>query len=248
MKTEQIEYSHAGTTLEAFIAYDEAKKQKQAAVVDDTKKEKLPAVLIFHAWRGRDDFVCDKAKWLTQLGYVGCALDIYGKGVLGSGPEENAKLMEPFMKDRNFLRSRMQAGLKVVQDHPLVDTSRLGAIGFCFGGLCVLDLARSGAPLKGVVSFHGLLMGAEGIKNEPIQSKVLALHGHDDPMVPPEQVLEFEKEMTEAGVDWQLHAYGQTVHAFTNPAANNPEMGTVYSPVSEKRSLHAMYNFFKEVL
>ena len=236
MKTELVEYSHEDATLEAFIAYD------------DANQEKRPGVLIFHAWRGRDDFVCDKAKWLAELGFVGCALDVYRKGVLASGPEVNAKLMEPFMTDRNFLRNRMQAGLQAVRNHPLVDTGRLGAIGFCFGGLCALDLARSGAPLKGVVSFHGLLMAPERMKNPPIKAKVLVLHGHDDPMVPPEQVLAFEKEMTEANVDWQVHVYGQTVHAFTNPVANDPKMGTVYSPVAEKRSMHAMYNFFKEVL
>ena len=236
MKTEQIEYSHGGTTLEAYVAYDE------------TQKEKRPGILIFHAWRGRDEFVCKKAEVMAKLGYVGCALDVYGKGVLGGGPEENAKLMEPLISDRNFLRARMHAGLQVVQNHPMLDTNRLGSMGFCFGGLCALDLARSGAPLKGVISFHGLLFGAEGIKNAPIQAKILALQGHDDPMVPPEQVLDFEKEMTESGVDWQVHAYGQTVHAFTNPSANDPEMGTVYSPIAEKRSMQAMQSFFEEVL
>ena len=145
MKAEKIEYSHLGKTLEAYVAYDEK------------EKEKRPAILIFHAWKGKDDFVCEKAEMVAKLGYVGCALDIYGKGVLGSSPEENAKLMEPFISDRRFLRDRMLSGLQVAKDHPLVDKERLGAMGFCFGGLCALDLARSGAPLKGVVSLHGLL-------------------------------------------------------------------------------------------
>lgn len=235
MKTERIDYTHLETTLEAYVAYDEAKVGKR------------PAVLIFHAWRGKDDFVCQKAEQLAKLGYVGIALDIYGKGILGSGPEENAKLMEPFINDRGFLRDRMTAGMHVALGHPQVDSTALGAMGFCFGGLCALDLARSGVPLKGVVSFHGLLMAPEGLKNSSIQAKLLVLHGHDDPMVPPEQVLEFEKEMTEAGVDWQVHAYGKTMHAFTNPAANDPKMGTVYSEVAEKRSMQAMQNFFQEV-
>ena len=236
MKTEKIEYSHGEVTLEGLVAYDENERETQ------------PGIVIFHAWRGVDDFVYDKAQWLVELGYVGCVIDMYGKGVRGRTPEECAKLMEPFVEDRNFLRERAQVGLDVMQKLPMIDSKRLGAMGFCFGGLCALDLARSGAPLKGVVSFHGLLMGAKGIKNAPIQAKVLALHGHDDPMVPPEQVVGFQKEMTEAGVDWQVHVYGNTLHAFTNPTANNPEMGTVYSPVAERRSLHAMHNFFREAL
>lgn len=235
MKAEKIEYSHLGKTLEAYVAYDEK------------EKEKRPAILIFHAWKGKDDFVCEKAEMVAKLGYVGCALDIYGKGVLGSSPEENAKLMEPFISDRRFLRDRMLSGLQVAKDHPLVDKERLGAMGFCFGGLCALDLARSGAPLKGVVSLHGLLTAPEDLENKAINSKVLVLHGHDDPMVPPDQVLSFENEMTEAGVDWQVHAYGKVVHAFTNPAANNPEMGTVYSEVAEKRAMQATQNFFREI-
>jgi len=236
MKIEKVEYTHEGTTLEAHVAYDESIKGKR------------PGILIFHAWRGRDAFVCEKAELMAQLGYVGFALDVYGKGVLGSGPEENAKLMEPLVSNRNFLRERMQVGIQAIQNHPVLDSNRIGAMGFCFGGLCALDLARAGVPLKGVVSFHGQLTGAEGIKNAPIQAKVLVLHGHDDPMVPPEQVLDFEKEMTEAEADWQVHAYGKTVHAFTNPEANDPERGTVYSPSAEKRSMQAMQNFFEEVL
>ena len=145
MKTETIDYNHDGKELEAFIAFDET-------------KEKAPGILVFHAWRGKDDFVLEKAKWLSSLGYVGIALDVYGKGVLGSSPEENAQLMQPFIDDRTFLLSRMEAGLKVAMDHPQVEKGKMGAMGFCFGGLCVLDLARSGAPIQGATSLHGLLM------------------------------------------------------------------------------------------
>lgn len=232
MKTQTIEYSHEGTNLEAFVACPK-------------EKEKAPAILIFHAWRGRDDFVCEKAKWLASLGYVGIALDMYGKGVLGSSVEENSKLMQPFMDDRKFLLSRMEAGMKVASEHPSVEPGKISAIGFCFGGLCALDLARSGAPLQGVVSFHGLL-NPPGYPIKP-QAKVLVLHGHDDPMVPPDLVLAFENEMTEFKVDWQVHAYGETMHAFTNPIANDAKMGTVYSHVAEKRALRAMENFFMEI-
>jgi dienelactone hydrolase len=129
---------------------------------------------------------------------------------------------------------------------PWVDDSRIAAIGFCFGGLCSLDLARAGADLKGVVSFHGLL-GALDDNSHPIKAKILALHGHDDPMVPVEQVIAFEKEMTKAGADWQLHTFGNTQHAFTNPLANNPDFGTVYQPEADKRSWILMENFLAEI-
>lgn len=232
MKTQQIEYTHDGKVLEAFVAFDEA-------------KEKAPGILIFHAWKGRDDFVLEKAKWISSFGYVGIAVDMYGKGVLGSSTEENAKLMQPFMDDRKFLLNRMAAGLKVAIDHPRVDKTKLGAVGFCFGGLCALDLARSGAPIQGAISLHGLLTPPDYPTTS--KAKILVLHGHDDPMVPPEQVLAFEEEMTKANIDWQVHVYGQTMHAFSNPIANSPENGTVYSEVAEKRALQSVENFFSEI-
>lgn len=231
MKTECIEYTHQGTVLEAFVAFDET-------------KGKAPAILIFHAWRGRDDFVCEKAKWIASLGYVGIAIDLYGKGVLGQSVEENGKLMQPFIDDRKFLLSRMEKGISAAQNHSAIEEGKMSAMGFCFGGLCALDLARSGAPLQGAISIHGLL-NPPGYSIKP-QSKILVLHGHDDPMVPPEQVLAFEKEMTEAKVDWQMHIFGKTMHAFTNPVANDPSLGTVYSSSAENRSLFAIEHFFKE--
>ncbi|MCB1107429.1 MAG: dienelactone hydrolase family protein [Chlamydiia bacterium] len=228
----EIEYNHEGTVLGAYLAHDPLAGRR-------------PTILIFHAWRGRDDFVIEKAKWLSSLGYVGVALDMYGKGVLGSSPEENGKLMEPFIKDRKFLLSRMEAGMEAVKDHPAVDPSQFGAIGFCFGGLCALDFARSGADLKGVVSFHGLLT-RPGYPTQP-KGKILVLHGYEDPMVPPDQLKDFQEEMTQSGADWQVHCYGKTLHAFTNPSANDPKLGTVYSAIAEKRSLQAMANFFSEI-
>ncbi|MGR8981073.1 MAG: dienelactone hydrolase family protein [Gammaproteobacteria bacterium] len=230
-----VEYTDSETVLEAFYSYD------------DAAKDRRPAVLINHAWGGRDGFVAEKAKKLAGLGYLGFALDMYGKGVLGSGPEENAKLMQPFMSDRSLLQKRIQAALAAVQLLPWVDNTKIAAIGFCFGGLCVLDLARTGAELKGVVSFHGLLAAPENIRNPQIKAKVLALHGNDDPMVPVEQVVTFQQEMTRAGADWQMHVYGNTMHAFTNPIANDPAFGTVYQPDADRRSWRAMQNFLQEI-
>ena len=229
-----VGYLDGDVLLEAFFAFD------------DSLSGRRPAVLINHTWAGRDDFVAEKAKKLAALGYVGFAVDMYGKGVLGSDAEENAKLMQPFMQDRQLLKKRMMVALYAVKLMPWVDDSRIAAIGFCFGGLCSLDLARAGADLKGVVSFHGLL-GALDDNSHPIKAKILALHGHDDPMVPVEQVIAFEKEMTKAGADWQLHTFGNAQHAFTNPLANNPDFGTVYQPEADKRSWILMENFLAEI-
>lgn len=230
-----VNYMDGDTVLEAFFAYDNAIEGRR------------PAVLVNHAWGGRDEFVANKARKLAELGYVGFALDMYGKGVLGSGPEENVKLMQPFIDDRAMLQKRINAALSAVKLLPWVDDRKCAAIGFCFGGLCVLDLARSGADIRGVVSFHGLLGAPGNTEGNPIKAKVLALHGHDDPMVPPELVLAFEQEMTRAGADWQVHVYGKTMHAFTNPAANDPGFGTVYQGDADRRSWTTMKGFLEEV-
>jgi len=234
MATERIPYREGDDEFEAFVAYD------------DTKSGKLPAVLISHAWAGQGAFEEEKAQLLADLGYVGIALDNYGVGKRGSTKEENAALMQPLVEDRELLRRRMLAGLELARGLERVDAERIGAMGFCFGGLCTLDLARSGAPLRGVVSFHGILLPS-GLAPEAISSKVLVLHGHDDPMVPPDQVAAFMAEMDDAGADWQVHQYGRTMHAFTNPEANDPDFGTVYDPNAERRSLESMRDFFDEV-
>ncbi|MCK9636716.1 dienelactone hydrolase family protein [Methylobacter sp. Wu8] len=230
-----VTYLDGDVVLEAFFAFDDALSGRR------------PAVLINHTWVGRDEFVAEKAKKLAALGYVGFAVDMYGKGVLGSGPEQNMKLMQPFMDDRAMLQQRMKAALAAVKLMPWVDDSKIASIGFCFGGLCSLDLARTGADIKGVVSFHGLLVPPGNTQGTAIKAKILALCGRDDPLVPAEQVLAFEQEMTEAGADWQLHAYGNTMHAFTNPLANDPAFGTVYQPDADRRSWTAMQNFLTEI-
>jgi dienelactone hydrolase len=236
LRTRTIDYHHNGVLLEAALAFD------------DSSLAPRPAVMVAHAWAGRDEFAVNKALALADLGYVGFALDLYGKGVVGSGPEENARLMRPFLEDRALLQGRMLAALATVRQQPEADAGRVAAIGFCFGGLCVLDLARSGANLNGVVSFHGLFTPPGHSAGGKITAKVLVLHGYDDPMVPPEQVVELANELTLAGADWQIHAYGGTVHAFTNPKANDPGFGTVYREAADRRSWQSMGNFLEEVL
>lgn len=235
MKTETIEYNDGDVFLEGFIAWKESDVQR-------------PLVLIAHDWSGRRQFACDAAQRIAELGYVGFALDMYGKGVFGSDGDVavNSALMNPLASDRAKLRQRIRAALVAGRNIPQVDAKRVAAMGFCFGGMCVLELARSGADVSGVVSIHGIFAPGD-LPNEPILSRVLCLHGHDDPMVPPEQVLAFEAEMTAAGVDWQMHVYGGTTHAFTNPAANNPDFGTVFNPVAERRAWQTLTNFLAEI-
>jgi dienelactone hydrolase len=230
-----VAYLDGDVLLEAFFAFDDAFQGRR------------PTVLINHTWAGRDEFVAEKAKKLAALGYVGFAVDMYGKDIMGSSPEENEKLMRPFMNNRQMLQKRMQAALYAVKLMPWVDDSKIAAIGFCFGGLCALDLARTGVELKGVVSFHGLLGKPDNTQGNIIKAKILALHGHDDPLAPVDQVLSFEQEMTSAGADWQLHTFGNTLHAFTNPQANSPDFGMAYQADADRRSWLAMENFLTEV-
>lgn len=232
-------YYHDSETLEGYIAYDD-------------KTESLrPGILVALDWSGRNLFACQKAEMLAEMGYIGFALDMYGQAREGKTVEEKEALMQPFMQDRVLLQGRMQAALAAMLALPQVDKHRIAAIGFCFGGLCVLDLARSGTDMLGVVSFHGLLDKPEHAllqgKQPTIKAKILALHGYDDPMVTPDKVNAFCHEMTEKQVDWQIHIYGQTQHAFTNPLAHDAKLGTVYNKKSEERALQAMRDFFQEI-
>ena len=232
MKTEEIKYQVEEQEYAAFVAYP--------------KKETAPLILIAHTWAGRDEFVENKAIELAEEGFVAMAVDMYGGARVGSSTEENQSMMAPLIEDRNKLKSVIISALETGKKLEGVDSSKVAAIGYCFGGLVVLDLARSGTEINGVVSFHGLLMGSE-ISNKGIQAKVLVLHGERDPMVPLTMIDEFQKEMTEAGADWQLHSYGNAYHAFTNKEANDPNLGTQYNENADKRSWQSMMNFFAEI-
>ena len=236
IKEQLIEYRDGDTVLEGFFCHDDSRPGPQ------------PAVLISHAWGGCDEFEHRKARRLAWSGYATFALDMYGKGKRGKTTEECQALMGPFMQDRKLLARRITAALTAVKTFPQVDARRVAAMGFCFGGLCALDLARSGADVRGVVSFHGLLKPNGLPPAAKIPAKVLILHGYDDPMAPPEDVLAIAKEFTQAGADWQLHAYGNTVHAFTNPKANNPAGGMAYHDSADRRSWHSLIQFLDEVL
>ncbi|MBN7797936.1 dienelactone hydrolase family protein [Parahaliea mediterranea] len=236
IQTRLVEYHHEDATFEAYLAWD------------DSAPGPRPGVAIAHAWGGRSAFEEDKARELAALGYVAVALDVYGKGVRGSSVEENQALMAPLIEDRALLQARLRAGVDCLAGQDRVDAGRLAAIGYCFGGLCVLDLARCGAPVRSVCSFHGLFMPPDNTAGRRIDASVLCLHGYDDPMAQPDSVLALASEMTAAGADWQVHAYGNTVHAFSNPAADDPESGVLYSEVADRRSWQAMRNFLEETL
>ena len=233
MATEEIRYSDDEVECIGYLATPEG-------------SDPAPAVLVFPAWDGRDEFVCEKARALAGLGYAGFGVDVYGGAQTGDNPEENTALMQPFMEDRKKLGKRLAAAYAAACGHPRVDASRVAAMGYCFGGLCVLDMARAGTDLRGVISNHGLFVPPDGETNNTIKARVLALHGHEDPMVPPEQVLAFEKEMTASGADWQVHVYGNTYHAFTNPQANDKDFGTVYDANADRRAWETTVNFLAE--
>jgi len=232
MKTQEINYKFGDQEYRAFVANPE--------------KESAPLVLVVHTWAGRDDFVEKKAIELAEEGYVAMAVDMYGDAKVGTSTEENQSLMTPLIEDRDKLKAIINSAVEAGKKIDGVDSSKVAAIGYCFGGLVVLDLARSGTVISGVVSFHGLLMSSD-ISTDGIQAKVLVLHGERDPMVPLSMVDDFQKEMTEAEADWQLHSYGNAYHAFTNKEANDPNLGTQYNENADKRSWQSMMNFFTEI-
>lgn len=235
MREQFIEYRDGETLLEGFLCYDEGLPGPR------------PAVLICHYAGGRDEFVERKARRLAWQGYACFALDNYGKGVRGGTLEQNRALMAPFMNDRRMLLQRLRAGLSTARSMPVIDARRIAVMGFCFGGLCALDLARADEDIRGAVSFHGLLKPS-GFTEPKVRAKVLMMHGYDDPLAPPDDVLAVAREFSAAGADWQLHAYGNTVHAFTNPSAHNRAGGLQYDEAADRRSWHTLEEFLGEVL
>jgi dienelactone hydrolase len=207
-----------------------------------------PCVLICHAWRGPMEFERSRADQLAALGYVACVVDMYGEGERAEDALRAHELMTPLVEDRAELRRRLGLALEMARGLEQVDVARIVACGYCFGGLCVLELARGGADVRGVVSFHGMLHTDVPARAGEVKAAVLVLHGQDDPLAPPEDVVALMTELSVAGVDWQLHAYGHTSHAFTNPAANMPESGMSYSAKADARSWRAALAFFDEVL
>lgn len=236
-----VDYADGDVALSGELAWDDAWTSPR------------PCVVIVHdAMKSTDMFEEGRASTLAGMGYAGFALDVYGKGVHGSSFDESVALMRPFQEDRAALLRRLLAGLTTAAAQAEVDPERLAAIGYCFGGMCVLDLARANAPLRGVASFHGILTAPDRAGESPfgpgaIEPSVLVLHGWDDPFVPEETLSAFAREMSAREADWQLVAYGATLHGFTKPSANAPEIGAVYDAKADRRSWRAFTDFLGEI-
>ena len=234
--TQLVEYKQGAAVLEGYLAYDDAVTGKR------------PGVLVVHAWMGLDDNARHRAEMLAQLGYVAFAADIYGKGIRPTNRDEAGKLAGKYKSDRALLRARVNAGLEQLAKDPHVDAAKTAAIGYCFGGTTVLELARSGAQVAGIVTFHGGLDSPAPGDAKNIKGKVLVLHGAADPFEKPADFAAFQKELADAKVDWQLVEYGGAVHCFTDhTAGSDASSGCAYDASADARSWAAMRAFFDEI-
>jgi dienelactone hydrolase len=237
LRTEDIEYRDGSLTLRGLLACDE------------TVEGKRPGILVVHEAWGLGDHAMDRARMLAELGYVALAADMYGDRRMAGDLPAAMELIGELRTDPAKLRARAGAAVAALKAQPNVDGSKLAAIGFCFGGTVVLELARGGADLKGVVSFHGGLQTMAPAEPGAVTPKVLVCTGADDPMIPSAQVVDFETEMRGAGADWQVISYGGTVHSFTNPDAGKTVKldGVAYNALADQRSWAAMRAFFDEI-
>jgi dienelactone hydrolase len=238
MHTEDIDYRDGPLVCRGLIAYDEMASGKR------------PGVLVFHEGLGLGDHIIERARRIAKLGYVALAADMFGDRRQAQHLEDMRTLVGDLRNEPMKLRARARAALATLASHPQVDGGRLGAVGFCFGGSVVLELARDGADLKAVVSFHGVLATKAPATPGAVKAGVLVMTGANDPLAPPDHVAALENEMRAAGVrDWQVITYGNTQHAFTNPGADGSFLaGTLYNEQSDRRSWAAMTRFLEEVL
>jgi len=233
IKTRAVEYKDGDVVLQGWAAWE------------DGFKDTRPGILVVHEWKGHGPYARKRAEQLAKLGYTAFALDMYGKGVYAKDHEEAGNLAGAFFGDRPAMRRRALAGLEQLKKLPFVDQGKLGAIGYCFGGTTVLELARAGTPLKGVASFHGNLATSAPATQTPSAS-ILVLHGADDSFVNP-SVAPFIEEMRKVQADWQLVQYGGAVHSFTVlEAGTDTAKGMAYNKEADKRSWNAMRDFFEE--
>ncbi len=206
-----------------------------------------PVVVICHHWSGRDALMDQRTKEVAAMGYIAFAADLYGRHQIGTESESCAALMNPFIADRAMLRERLRATVAAAQRIPGADGKKIVVMGFCFGGLCALDCARAGIPgVIGVAAFHGLFTAPNLGPQQPITARVLAMHGFDDPLAPPDAMLALTKEMTSAGARWEIDVYGNTVRAFTNPAAQDKASGMNFDATTCARAFTRLEGFLKE--
>ena len=233
----KFDYTDGETTFEGYLA------------LNNDEKTKRPCVLVGHAWDGPNEHFNILADSIAKNGFIALAFDVYGKGVRGKIDGDNSHLMNPLLENRGLLRKRLLSAFHEAQKNPLVIPDKIAVLGHCFGGLCALDLARANPQgLKGAVSIHGSLNGHTLDQTPKIDTSVLVLHGWEDPVAKPADVLKFSQEMTKAKADWQIHAYGHAMHAFTFVGADIPEFGIKYDKKAHRRSEKASIDFLKEVL
>lgn len=230
-----VEYRDGAVVLEGYFV-----KPRQDVVA--------PIVLIVHQWGGLGDYEKRRADMLADLGYAAFAVDIYGKGVRPTQPGEKGQQAGKYKNDRALYRSRLIAGLEKARSMPGVDAKRVAIMGYCFGGTGALELARSGADIRGAISFHGGLGGGNPEEAKNIKAKILVLHGADDPNVKPQEIAEFMDEMRAGKVDWHMVSYGNAVHSFTEKeAGNDNSRGAAYNAEADRRSWQELQNFLKEI-
>ena len=233
---EPVEYKVGDTVCEGAVAFDPANKNPR------------PGILMVPDWMGLGDYAKTRAKQVAGLGYVCFVADIYGKGVRPASAAEAGGLAGKYKSDRALLRQRVNAAFAEMQKNPLVAKGETAAIGYCFGGTTVLELARSGANVDGVVTFHGGLDSPSPADGKNIKAKVLVLHGADDPFVKPAEIAAFLEEMRGGNVDWQMVSYSGAVHSFTRPdSGSDKSKGAAYQEAADKRSWEAMKTFFAEL-
>lgn len=235
MQQEIYKYSHGDLACEGLVV------RKPNLVLP------APVVVICHHWNGRDELMDSHADRIARLGWIAFAADIYGQHQTSTDRERCAAMMNPFIEDRAMLRERLRTTIAAAQRIPGADGKRIVVIGFCFGGLCALDAARSCLPgVVGVASFHGLLTPPNIGKQQTITAKVLALHGYEDPMANPDSLIAFNNEMTAANAHWEVDVYGKTVHAFTNPNAQDRAAGMAFDATISNRAFLRLESFLQE--
>jgi dienelactone hydrolase len=233
-------------TRETPVGLKFGDEELEGVLVARRDHARRPGVILFPTVMGVSELELGFARQLVHLGYTGFVADLFGKKFHGAARETMMDELKRLRSDRASLRERLLAVLESARGQDAIESDRMVAIGYCFGGQCALDLARSGADIAGVASFHGLL-DPPGLPPQPIKAKVLVFHGWDDPMAPPESVVALGHELTEAGSDWQIHAFGHVAHGFTNPGATGVVPGVLYNELAAERSWTSLISFLEEL-
>jgi dienelactone hydrolase len=239
IQRKNVEYSAQGVVMKGYLAYDENIKGKR------------PGVLVVHEWWGLNDYARRRAQMLAELGYTALAVDMYGDGKTAMHPDDAGKFSSELMKNLDVAKARFLAAMVFLKQQPTVDPTRIAAIGYCFGGGIVLNMARQGVDLKGVVSFHGALTAVKPAQSGMVKAKILVLHGADDKFTTPEQIEAFKQEMKAAGADFEFISYPGAMHSFTNPDADalgkKFNMPIAYNANADKKSWDELKLFLNAV-